>query len=180
MVFIILFMIFFMILSVVLAFIFLKTIFPNLQKAKKQEEGENLVLFKILYSENIYSIWNTNTDNFLTFKTIVNGEEKQFLGLFDSPQNVYSLFDKGVNPWRNSYKIVKISRNKLLSEKFCELKLDCININGKLFMDYYNFEKAEKDFYRSILDGRLDGSGLTIGEDIFNAVEGEFFYIECY
>lgn len=161
------------------AFIFLKLILPTINGDRELEQKENLLLFKVLYNEDIYSIWNSNTESFLILKTILDEKEIEFIGLFENPQSVYSLFDRSTNPWKSSYKIIKISRNKLLSEKIYNLEIDTININGRMYMEVEKFEKIERNFYKSIIEGRISSGGITIGEDIYNAIEGDYFYIEC-
>ena len=160
-------------------FIFLKFIFTNIKEKRESEQIDNLLLFKILYSKDIYSIRNTNTEDFLVLKTIEDNMDINFIGLFDNTQSVYSLFDRSTNPWKNNYKIVKLSRNNLISDKVSSLDVNAININGRIFMDINKFENSERNFYKSIIEGRISANGISIGEEIYNSIEGDFFYIEC-
>ena len=164
--------------SIAFFVIFNISILPKINMQKEEEYKENLVLFKILYSNDMYSIWNTNTQDFLVLKTIEDNQEKRFVGIFDNPQSVYSLFDRSTNPWKSSYKIIKISRNMLMSQKFKHLDLQGISINGRTIMNIDKFINAEIKFYQSIIDGRLSSQGIEIGEEIYKTIEENYIYIQ--
>ncbi|MBQ3421600.1 MAG: hypothetical protein IJH34_08005 [Romboutsia sp.] len=159
-------------------FLFYKFLLPYLKVDKEKEKKESLLLFKTLYNQDLYSVWNEHTQSFLILKTIFEDNEIEFVTLFDNTQSVYSLFDRTTNPWKPHYKLIKISRNKLIAEKVNDLKVDAININGRFFITMDRFALMERNFYKSIIEERISSNGITIGEDIYNAIEGDYFYIE--
>ena len=157
-------------------FLFYKFKLPQIKLQRENKEG--LLVFKILYSEDMYGIWDEDTESLLVLRTIHNDNEISFIPIFDNTQSIYSLFDKKMNPWKSSYKVIKISRNKLIAEKISDLQLDMININGRFFIDINRFTTIEENFYKSIIEERISSNGIIIGEDIFNAIEGNYAYIE--